>query len=123
MNSGQAEHLRTGQRAEQLAESLLVEAGLTILERNFHSRFGELDRVCRSERELIFVEVRFRSHTGFGSAAASVTLAKQKKLTKAAHYYILTHDHFSKFFMRFDVIGIDGKQQAQWIKGAFLATV
>ncbi len=110
-------------RAEHLAESLLVEAGLTILARNFHSRFGELDRVCRSERELIFVEVRYRAHTRFGSAAASVTPAKQKKLTKAAHYYILTHDHLSKLFMRFDVIGIDSNQQTQWIKGAFLATV
>ncbi|WP_320823460.1 YraN family protein [Reinekea sp.] len=123
MNSGQAEHLRKGVRAEHLAESLLVEAGLTILARNFHSRFGELDRVCRSERELIFVEVRYRAHTRFGSAAASVTPAKQKKLTKAAHYYILTHDHLSKLFMRFDVIGIDSNQQTQWIKGAFLATV
>jgi len=123
MNSGQAEHLRTGARAERLAERLLIEEGLTILDRNFHSRFGEIDRVCRSERELIFVEVRYRAHTRFGSAAASVTLAKQKKLIKAAHYYILTHDHFSKLFMRFDVIGIASNQQAQWIKGAFLATV
>jgi putative endonuclease len=123
MSSDQPKHLRTGISAERLAEKLLVEAGLAVLERNFRSRFGEIDLVCRSQRELVFVEVRYRAHTHFGSAAASVNLSKQRKLTKTAQYYILTHNHLSKLFMRFDVIGININRQAQWIKGAFLATI
>ncbi|ATX77807.1 MAG: YraN family protein [Reinekea forsetii] len=123
MKSDQPSHLKTGADAERLAENLVVTAGLAVLERNFRSRFGEIDLVCRSQRELVFVEVRYRAHTHFGSAAATVNLAKQKKLTKTAQYYILTHAHLSKLFMRFDVIGININRQAQWIKGAFLATI
>ncbi|MDO7645591.1 MAG: YraN family protein, partial [Reinekea forsetii] len=96
MKSDQPSHLKTGADAERLAENLVVTAGLAVLERNFRSRFGEIDLVCRSQRELVFVEVRYRAHTHFGSAAATVNLAKQKKLTKTAQYYILTHAHLSK---------------------------
>jgi len=116
-------HLIKGEQAEQLAEKIVSKAGLTILDRNVNTRFGELDIVCKNAKELIFIEVRYRSNNNFGTAIESVTQSKQRKLTKAAQYYILTNSHLSKLFMRFDVIGFDADNNVQWIEGAFLATI
>ncbi|TCS41730.1 YraN family protein [Reinekea marinisedimentorum] len=117
------EHLTKGSQAESLAARTVSEAGLKVIQQNFHSRFGEIDLICRDGNELIFVEVRYRSSAGFGGAAASVTTAKQKKITKAAQYFILTNPALSSLFMRFDVIAIDAGNSIEWIKGAFQAAL
>jgi putative endonuclease len=121
--SNKAEHLEKGRQAEDLAANAVTKAGLKIIQRNFQSRFGEIDLICRQGKELIFVEVRYRSHTGYGSAASSVTVAKQKKISKAAQYFILNNPALSSLYMRFDVIGIDAENSIEWIKGAFQAAL
>lgn len=118
-----APHLIKGQLAEQQAEVIVTEAGLTVIAKNVNTRYGELDLVCQYGKELIFIEVRYRSNNSFGSAAESVTISKQRKLTKAAQYFVLTNSHLSNLFMRFDVIGLDANNKAQWIKGAFSAAL
>ncbi len=123
IENAKAQHLKKGEAAEQLAASTVSAAGYKLISQNFHSKYGELDLICRNSKVLVFIEVRFRSNKSFGSAAASVTTSKQKKLTKAAQYFIMQHPELSKLFMRFDVIGIDEKNQIQWIEGAFLAAV
>jgi putative endonuclease len=115
-----ADHLTKGTAAEKAAEEFLCSHGLSIVSRNFSSRFGEIDLICEDKKELVFVEVRFRSNTSFGSAAETVTIAKQRKLTKTAHYFLSTHPKFTNKMMRFDVIGMSANSQPEWIKGAFL---
>ena len=114
------EHLMKGLAAEKAAEAFLNSRGLTIIARNFSSRFGEIDLIGIDKNDLVFVEVRFRSNTHFGSAAETVTIAKQRKITKTAHYFLQTHPSYSKKLMRFDVIGMSNNSQIEWIKGAFL---
>lgn len=114
-----ARHLLKGQRSERLAESFLNKQGVTILARNFRSKFGEIDLIARHKKELVFVEVRFRSSQGFGSAVETVNISKQRKLIKTAEYFLLTHPELAQLFMRFDVIGVDAQQNIEWIKGAF----
>jgi len=70
---------------------------------------------------LVFIEVRYRKDNRFGSAAATVTYSKQRKLVKAAQFFLLQNPSLAQCIMRFDVIGINGEHQIQWIKGAFLA--
>jgi putative endonuclease len=113
-------HLKKGTDAEKAAEKFLSTRGLKIIARNFSSRFGEIDLICEDKNDLVFVEVRFRSNTHFGSAVETVTIAKQRKITKTAHYFLQTHPNFSKKMMRFDVIGMNDNSQFEWIKGAFL---
>lgn len=121
--SNKPEHLTKGSQAESLAARTVSEAGLKIIQQNFNSRFGEIDLICRSGNELVFIEVRYRSNSAYGGAAASVTAAKQKKITKAAQYFILTNPALGSLFMRFDVIAIDAGNSIEWIKGAFQAAI
>lgn len=123
MTTEKAEHLLKGSDAERLAAKTVKAAGLKILTQNYQSRFGEIDLICTEADTLVFIEVRYRSNNRFGSAAASVTLSKQKKITKTAQLYLLGKPKLSKLFMRFDVIGIDADHRIDWIKGAFPAAV
>ncbi|TXR51987.1 YraN family protein [Reinekea thalattae] len=121
--SNKPAHLTQGERSEQLAKEHLLNAGYQLIAQNFHSHFGEIDLICRDKNELIFVEVRFRSNPNFGSAASSVTKAKQKKIAKTAQYFILENPALNRLYMRFDVIGIDANNNIEWLQGAFQAAL
>jgi putative endonuclease len=77
-----------GARAEALAADFLRRQGLTIVGRNFRTRFGEIDLIARDGPTLVFVEVRLRSSTRFGGAVESITAAKRARLIQAAREYI-----------------------------------
>lgn len=101
MNTRQAK----GAAAEQLAADYLQRQGLTLLERNFRVRGGEIDLICRDGKATVFVEVRLRSRGDFGGAAASITAAKQARLILAARHWLLRHGETP---CRFDCILLDG---------------
>ena len=64
-----------GKDAEERAARSLEGQGLHIIERNYRSRYGEIDLIARDGVTLVFVEVRARSTNTFGGAAASITAA------------------------------------------------
>lgn len=108
---------RQGAEGERIAEQYLITQGLRPITRNYRCRVGELDLVMRQGNVLVFVEVRLRRHRGFGGAVASVDPRKQRRLVLAAQHY-LQHAGWNGP-CRFDVIGLDGHAQAEWIKNAF----
>lgn len=111
----------TGARWEQRALEHLTDHGLCLIARNFTSRFGEIDLILTDQNTLVFVEVRFRKRSRHGTAAESVTLKKQKKLIKAAQYFLIRNPALRNAMMRFDVIAIDENDETnyQWIRNAF----
>ncbi|WP_027350884.1 YraN family protein [Halotalea alkalilenta] len=110
-----------GQQMEALAAAHLVRAGLVEVARNQHARGGEIDLVMRDGDVLVFVEVRHRRSTRFGSALESVTETKRRRLRLAARVY-LQRNRLS-CACRFDVVGITGRApdalRFDWIKAAF----
>ena len=105
-----------GQTAESHAAALLKTHGLKLLARNWRCRFGEIDLVMQDGPTLVFVEVRLRSRSDFGGAAASVTPAKQKRLLAAARQYLGTLKTLPP--CRFDVVALSGNAPPEWIKNA-----
>lgn len=109
---------RRGEPAEDLAAAFLERRGLTILERNYRCRFGEIDIVARSGAQLVFVEVRARRSEAFGGAAGSITAAKRRRLVATARHYLATHR--GDRACRFDVMLVRGTgQQVEWLTDAF----
>ena len=107
-----------GEPAENLAAAFLERQGLTILERNYRCRFGEIDLVARSGALLVFVEVRARKSAAFGGAAGSITATKRRRLVAAARHYLAARRVDSA--CRFDVVLVQGpQQQLEWIADAF----
>ena len=111
--------MKKGKDAEQYAASYLQKQQLTLLQQNYHCRFGEIDLIMRDDESLVFVEVRMRTSEAFGGAAASITSSKQAKLLRTARHYISALN--TEPACRFDVVlltGSDGKK-VEWIKNAF----
>ncbi len=107
-----------GRNAEDFAAAFLQRHGLKVIARNYRSRFGEIDLVARDGAAVVFVEVRMRTRSDFGSAAESIGAAKRKRLLAAARYYLagMRGDRAC----RFDAVLIDGPEKTvQWVKNAF----
>lgn len=103
---------------EESAACHLQRAGLKIEARNYRSRHGEIDLIARDGDTLVFVEVRYRRSSRYGSASATVDARKQRKLLATADSYLQRHRLDCP--CRFDVVGIEGDaQNIQWIKNAF----
>ena len=115
--------------AEQLALDHLQSSGLRLIERNFCCRVGELDLVMLDARCLVFIEVRCRKSAAnvpssrFPTAVESIGPNKQRKLAKAALYFLARHRAYRNHTVRFDVVAYDGpspdRYRLQWIKDAF----
>jgi putative endonuclease len=111
---------KVGDAGEDQALRHLQLQGLTLAERNFRCKGGEIDLVMQEGSMLVFVEVRKRKASEpaarFGGAAASIGRAKQRRLVVAAEVYL------KRFRMppacRFDVVAIDGGELS-WLKNAF----
>jgi putative endonuclease len=83
-----APHLRTGRQGENLAERHLRSRGLRVLERNYRTRHGELDLVCRAGDTLVFVEVKTRKAGSRAAPHQALTPAKRTRLARAAAQYL-----------------------------------
>lgn len=78
---------RLGREGERRAARFLRQAGYKILYQNFRpTNGGEVDLVCRarSERMLVFVEVKTRSSETYGAPADAVDWEKQRRIVQAA---------------------------------------
>ncbi len=112
---------RAGEAAETAACAAMQAAGCRILARNVRYREGELDIVADDGGTLVFVEVRMRRGGGYGGAAGSVDLFKQRRLLRAARQYLAERFGARPPPCRFDVITADGDGVRDWIRAAFSA--
>jgi putative endonuclease len=116
-----------GRRGEDLACRHLEAQGLRLLERNYRCRTGEIDLVMLQGATLVLVEVRSRSTSDHGSAAATVGARKQQRVIRAARHLLLTRPDYRRLPARFDVVAIDPgsigstEPTVTWIRDAFRA--
>jgi putative endonuclease len=115
--------LQIGKQAEQEARAYLQTHGLLLLEQNYRSPFGEIDLILRDSDDIVFIEVRYRSRTDYGTAAETVNKRKQMKLYKTAIHFLQRKKWLNKVNGRFDIIAIHatftGSWQIEWFKNAF----
>lgn len=83
---------RIGRMGEDLARKLLQEKGIAIIERNFHTRFGEIDLIGKDGDTLVFVEVKTKRGVGFGSPEDMYTKSKAARVRKMATIYLEGRD-------------------------------
>ncbi len=75
-----------GKNSEDMAAKYLMKRGYRILERNFYSKFGEIDIIAIKDKVLHFIEVK--SGKNFNPIYA-ITPKKIDKIIKTINYYIL----------------------------------
>lgn len=109
-----------GQDAETQALEYLTQNGLHLIQKNYRSRMGEIDLIMQDQEILVFIEVKARSSTQFGTGLIQVHWSKQQKIIKTASIYIQHFNMHNVAAMRFDVISFDGVPPViTWVKDAF----
>ena len=78
---------RTGQKYEEMAVDYLQDRGYRILERNYFCPYGEIDVIARYGEYLVFVEVKYRGSSAYGSPWDAVDGRKQRRISRAALSY------------------------------------
>lgn len=111
-----------GNAAEDRALQHLQAQGLRMVARNFRTPGrggGEIDLIMREpDGTLVFVEVRQRSRTDRGGAAASITATKRRRIVLAARHFLMRCR--SQPACRFDAVLIEGPDgELHWLRGAF----
>lgn len=110
--------MNSGKIGEDAVTKFLENKQYEILQRNFHSRWGEIDIIAKKDECIVFVEVKTRKNTYYGTPAEFVTPKKIKKIIKTAFTYLENTD----CDMRFDVAEVffrNNKCEINYIENAF----
>lgn len=137
-----------GKRGEEIAAEFLERKGLSIVERNYQCRWGELDLIAvqsdagdsgdrlyydeeagevtgngiASGRSGVhFVEVKTRTGASFGTPAEAVTYAKRQKIKKTALTWLQSQEQYFSG-ISFDVIEVcveGGTAKIRWLQHCF----
>ena len=86
-----------GNVAEERSCEYLIENGFTIVERNFYSRFGEIDIIALKDEVLHFVEVK--SGEDYESAIQNITPTKLSRIIKTVQIYMKKHSLQNDFMI------------------------
>lgn len=108
-----------GQIKEKEALIYLKAKGLKPIARNFNTRMGEIDLIMKDKEYIVFVEVRYRKTSEYGSGLESITYGKQEKIKRTATYYLQKNSLYDKVYCRFDVISLSTGGEVDWIRNAF----
>lgn len=106
-----AEHNDIGNAAEKMACEWLQSHGYELVYANYRYKHAEIDLIMKHKRLLVFVEVKFRSGTGYGYAEEFVDHKKRQLIIRAADNFIYEKDWHHD--IRFDIVGVYRSQHGQ----------
>ena len=88
-----------------MARGFLLERGYRILESNYRCSYGEIDLIAQDGDQTVFVEVRTRLSTAYGTPEESLTPTKQRHMLAASQEYLQQHN-MSEADCRIDLVSI-----------------
>ncbi|WP_093798800.1 YraN family protein [Streptomyces sp. Wb2n-11] len=95
-----------GRYGEDLAARKLVEGGMTVLERNWRCRAGEIDIVARDGDALVVCEVKTRRAGPFEHPMQAVRTTKAERLRHLAERWMHEHGGPPPGGVRIDLVGV-----------------
>ena len=109
-----------GRLGETIAIWFLRAQLFSISAKRFKTPFGEIDVIAKRGDLVVFVEVKIRrKKAALGDALGAVN---QRRIIKAAHYYLAANPELFHKFLRFDVILLAPWTLPTHLRGAFEAT-
>lgn len=108
----------TGSIWEDKAADYLKKMNITVIERNYRCRMGEIDIIGTDNDTYVFIEVKYRSSKKYGYSYEAVTPKKQHTIINVAKHYLMSKNLPVNTKIRFDVCGFDSSE-VTYIKNAF----
>ncbi|MFD4034020.1 YraN family protein [Streptomyces sp. NBC_01102] len=95
-----------GRYGEDVAARLLADAGMSVLQRNWRCRTGEIDIVARDGDAVVVCEVKTRRAGSFEHPMEAVTPAKADRLRRLAEVWLDRHGGPPPGGVRIDLVGV-----------------
>jgi putative endonuclease len=92
-------------KGENLAVDFLQKKGYQILARNYRKQYGEIDIVATHQKVLVFIEVKTRTSTEFGSGFEAISIWKIQSLMKTGYLFKKLHPRLPEA-LRIDAISV-----------------
>lgn len=96
-----------GMLAERAAADHLSSLGFRIIERNWKTKWCEIDIIAERGGQIHFVEVKYRKNNQQGTGIEYVTRAKQNQMKFAAELWLSSRDNFNSAVL--SAIGLSGQ--------------
>lgn len=97
-----------GYAAEDAAMDWLTRQGYQVMERNVTFPGAEIDFVCTKDNLVIFVELKWRSGSGFGTPEEALTWTKRRALARAISIWCSRRGGNPEM-VRFDFLAAEGR--------------
>jgi putative endonuclease len=91
------DNLKTGRFGEEAAKRHLIRKGFKIIEENYRTKFAEIDLIAHHKDILVFVEVRTKVGSQFGSPEESLNRRKINKVARNAQMYMKYKRYSGKY--------------------------
>jgi putative endonuclease len=99
-------NIALGRWGEQLAETLLVKLGATVLARNYRSTPGEIDLVIEHDDDLVAVEVKTRTALDLELPEEAVTRWKLRRMILGLQTFAVDNDMLERHW-RLDMVAVE----------------
>lgn len=111
-----------GDEGEARAADYLILNGYEIIERNWRTKSGEIDIICKKGEVIVFVEVKTLPHATKDMLSTVLNEKKRERILKTSKRFLINHRQYSNSYVRFDVIVIDmpGLPELYHIENAFM---
>lgn len=110
--------VETGRIGEETAADYLVSKGYRILEKNFRSRYGEIDIICEYQDTLVFTEIKNIPSLGTEAVEYLIDRKKRERIIGTSKLYLHAKGLDGKKNVRYDIVVLD-KGIIEHFEGAF----
>lgn len=94
---------KVGTQGEEIAAKFLEDKGFKILERNYSTKFGEIDLIAVKNNILRFVEVKLKNGDFFGAPEEMIGTNKLGKVQRMAEYYLMDNPEVAKKYGAYSI--------------------
>lgn len=99
-------NLKTGEIGENIATRYLVRNDFKIIKKNFKTKLGEIDIICKKGDIIHFIEVKTRRSNIYGTPREAVNFKKQERIKNVASQYLFSDQFISYNELSFDIIEV-----------------
>ena len=96
---------KIGSFGEMLVITYLENMNYEILDKNYKTKFGEIDIIAKDKKEYVFIEVKTRTSSKYGMPSEAVDFNKEKHIKKSSQVYVYLNNLENKY-IRYDVIEV-----------------
>ena len=93
-----------GKLGEEVAEEYLTKRGCQLIEKNYSTKFGEIDLIVSQGDTLRFVEVKLKKGDFFGTPEEMIGTNKLGRVQRMAEYYLMENKNIAK---QYEIYSID----------------